>query len=241
MTLALSMKTTNPMILFFSICAALVSTSLSFPTHSAQTNEIPYQSTWLKNHYNERMSMFQLQPLKEGDIVFIGDSITEMGMNWGVRFNDTRVKNRGIKADMTYGVLARLNEMQVSSPKAIFILIGINDIFNLYYQQEIQQLSSIAKNIQKITNELRTSLPDTQIFVQSLLPDHRDFISVLAREVNQQIEQIPNKQFQYIELHSSFVTPDGVLRPELTTDGTHLNAEGYALWHKILQPYIEAL
>lgn len=185
--------------------------------------------------------MFQLQPLNEGDIVFIGDSITEMGMNWGVRFGGTQFRNRGIKADMTYGVLARLSEMQKASPKAIFILIGINDIFNLYYQQEIQQLSSVAENIQKITVALRTSLPNTQIFVQSLLPDHRDFITVLAKEVNQQIQQIPNKQFEYVDLHSFFVTPEGVMRPELTTDGTHLNAKGYALWHKLLLPYIEAL
>lgn len=205
------------------------------------SKEIPYQSEWLKVHYHERMQRFAQQPLQKGSIVFIGDSITEQGMNWAVRFDDLRVRNRGISGDMTYGVLARLDEMKAAAPKAIFLLIGVNDIFNLYYQQEVQSLVSISRNIEKITTQLHQSLPDTQIFVQSILPDHRDFITVMASSVNQQIKNIKNKKFTYIDMHDLFKSPQGTLNPKFTTDGTHLNRLGYERWKQHLKPIMEKL
>ena len=109
--------------------------SFSFMVYS---KEIPYQSELLKKHYKDRMEMFAFQPLNQGDIVFVGDSITELGMSWAHRFDDLRVRNRGIKGDMTYGVLERLNEMINTPPKAIFIMIGVNDIFNYHYMREVK-------------------------------------------------------------------------------------------------------
>ncbi|MGA4607138.1 GDSL-type esterase/lipase family protein [Pseudoalteromonas maricaloris] len=220
-----------------SISSAII---LFFSTNVFST-DIPYQSKWLKQHYTERMADFHLQPLKKGDIVFIGDSLTEMGMNWGLRFNNLKARNRGIKADMTYGVLARLDEMKANPPQAIFIMIGINDIFNLYYQQELKNLSSVSENIQRITEILHAALPQTRIFVQSLLPDHRDFITVLAASVNQQLQNIRDKKFTYIDLYTSFLSESGVMNPVLTTDGTHLNEKGYEIWKNRLVPVIGEL
>lgn len=206
-----------------------------------QANEIPYQSDWLKGHYLSRTHNFGLQPINKGDIVFIGDSITEQGMNWGLRFNDFRIRNRGISGDMTYGVLARLDELKENEPKAIFIMIGINDIFNLYYEKQVPSLASVSQNIGKITRELASALPNTKIYVQSLLPDYRDFITAMAGRVNQQIQQIENKPFTYIDLHTVFKGKDGTINPELSTDGTHLNQAGYELWRKQLNSVIKTL
>ena len=43
--------------------------------------------------------------------------------------------NRGISGDFTNGVLARLEEITHYKPKAIFLLIGVNDLFedNTFY------------------------------------------------------------------------------------------------------------
>lgn len=149
---------------------------------------IPYQNEWLKEHYQGRMALFDTQPIKTGDIVFIGDSLTELGANWSIRFDNLKVRNRGISGDTTYGVLARLQEIENSAPAVIFLLIGINDIFNLYYERQIQNLSSTASNIEQIVAQINSSLPNTKIFVLGLLPDHRDYITVMAKEVNRQIE-----------------------------------------------------
>ncbi len=202
---------------------------------------IPFQSQWLKNHYAERIAHFKLQPLRKGDIVFIGDSITEQGLNWSIRFNDLRVRNRDISGDMTYGVLARLNELKAAPPKAIFLKIGVNDIFNYHYIKQVKDLASVSENIEKIVTQLNKSLPNTQIYVQSILPDHRDFITQMAQTVNQQIKAIEHANFTYIDLHTAFLSPQGTLKKSLTTDGTHLNKAGYDLWAKQLAPIMKTL
>lgn len=202
---------------------------------------IPFQSQWLKNHYAERIAHFKLQPLRKGDIVFIGDSITEQGLNWSILFNDLRVRNRGISGDMTYGVLARLNELKAAPPKAIFLKIGVNDIFNYHYIKQIKDLASVSENIEKIVTQLNDSLPNTQIYVQSILPDHRNFITQMAQTVNQQIKAIEHANFTYIDLHPVFLGPQGTLKKSLTTDGTHLNKAGYDLWAKQLASIMKTL
>ena len=202
---------------------------------------IPYQSDWLKNHYEERIAHFTIQPLRSGDIVFIGDSITEQGLNWAIRFNDLRVRNRGISGDTTYGVLARLDELKMAQPKAIFLKIGVNDIFNFYYIKQIKNLSSVSENIENIVIQLNEALPNTPIFVQSILPDHRDFITDMVQTVNQQIKTIKHARFTYIDLHSAFLSSNGTMNSSLTTDGTHLNQAGYALWAEQLAPIMAEL
>lgn len=202
---------------------------------------IPFQSQWLKKHYAERIAHFKLQPLRKGDIVFIGDSITEQGLNWSIRFNDLRVRNRGISGDMTYGVLARLNELKAAPPKAIFLKIGVNDIFNYHYIKQVKDLASVSENIEKIVTQLNKSLPNTQIYVQSILPDHRNFITQMAQTVNHQIKAIEHANFTYIDLHTAFLSPQGTLKKSLTTDGTHLNKAGYDLWAKQLAPIMKTL
>lgn len=163
--------------------------------------------------------------------------MTELGASWAVRLKNLTIRNRGIAGDTTCGVLARLDELESSHPSAVFILIGINDIFNLFYEQQIEKLSDTAGNIAKITSRLNNSLPNTKIFVLGLFPDHRDFITVMAKEVNRQISSIPNPNFTFLNFHDQF-TVDGVMNPKLTTDGTHLNREGYQIWKNELLPHL---
>jgi len=63
------------------------------------------------------------------DIVFLGNSITQDD-NWDSLFNNHAFYNRGISGDVTDGVLQRLGEIVYVKPTAVFIEIGINDLFN---------------------------------------------------------------------------------------------------------------
>ena len=44
---------------------------------------------------------------------------------------------------------------------------------------------------------------------------------------------LPNDIFDIIDLNKVFSDHKGFLKKELTSDGTHLTEEGYALWVKI--------
>lgn len=112
--------------------------------------DIPYHTDWTKNHYPERITHFQHEPLTIGDIVFLGNSITEGGGDWGAKLGIPQVKNRGIAGDVTDGVLKRLDEITFFKPRAVFLLIGINDLFNWHNQKGIPSAAYVGNNIIKI-------------------------------------------------------------------------------------------
>ena len=80
---------------------------------------ILYHTDWTKNHYRERILEFKKNPVQKGDIVFLGNSITEGGKDWGARLNLPNVKNRGISGDCTDGVLQRLGEINFFETKLL--------------------------------------------------------------------------------------------------------------------------
>src|SRR5476651_1691760 len=78
---------------------------------------------FIPEHTPQRLAQFAKEPVIPGRVIFLGNSITEMG-NWKKVLNDTTVINRGIGGDITYGILKRLKDITDRSPSKIFILIG---------------------------------------------------------------------------------------------------------------------
>lgn len=192
---------------------------------------IEYHSDWTKNHYKQRIQEFKEAPLSFGDIVFIGNSITEGGKDWGAKFGVPNVKNRGISGDVTDGVLKRLGEITYIKPKAVFLLIGINDLFNLHHQKQIPSPEYVGNNILKIVSFLHHKTPRTKIYVQTILPTSEEYMKEYISTVNSMIQAYEKEgKYKVIDLHSAFLNKQGLLKKELTYDGTHLNEKGYAVW-----------
>ena len=84
---------------------------------------IKTQDDWGKENYKKVINEFKNDPLKLGEIVFLGNSITAGGGNWSLRLDHPNIKNRGIGGDTTDGVLARLDEVIYFQPEAVFLLI----------------------------------------------------------------------------------------------------------------------
>lgn len=192
---------------------------------------IEYHTDWTKNHYKERIRAFKEAPLSFGDIVFIGNSITEGGNDWGAKFGDSKVKNRGISGDVTDGVLKRLEEIAYFKPKAVFLLIGINDLFNLHHQKQIPSPEYVGENILKIAEALHRKSPKTQIHIQTILPTSKAYMKEYISTVNRMIQaNEKGSHYKVIDLHSAFINEKGLLKKELTYDGTHLSEKGYGVW-----------
>lgn len=138
---------------------------------------------WTKTHYPERIKTFKANPLEIGDIVFIGNSITELGKDWGKRFKSTKIKNRGISGDLTLGVLARLDEICYFKAKAVFLLIGINDIF------KNKTPGYVVGNICKIVNYIHQNSPLTDIYVQTILPISKEIRKATIVETNKLLSE----------------------------------------------------
>ena len=126
---------------------------------------------WGGEYYKKMIREFKSKPLKFNDIVFLGNSITEGGKDWSKRLNYSNIKNRGIGGDVTDGVLARLDEIIYFKPKAVFLLIGINDLYN--NSPSTPSPEYVGNNIVKIANVIKNNSPNTQVFVQTTLPINR--------------------------------------------------------------------
>lgn len=193
--------------------------------------------SYIPDHYAERMRQFQAQPVHKGAILFLGNSITEMG-HWRELLGDTTVINRGISGDITFGVLHRLDEIFRMDPSRIFLEIGINDI-----SKDIPD-KIIEANILKIAGSLHAHLPHSKIYVQSLLPTNNTFPAFPQwknkdqhiRAVNRVLKRAAHKDhYTYVDLYDQFLDTHHRLDARYTLEGLHLNPSGYIHWVNYLK------
>jgi lysophospholipase L1-like esterase len=192
--------------------------------------------TLTRHHYQQRVSFFNLHPIKHGDIVFLGDSLTA-GANWDEVFPEYPIKNRGINADTTSGLLARLDCVTVGKPLAIFILIGTNDL--PWFEHRHDEM--ILGTYQEILEKIKKDTPSTKVFVESLLP-RAQFQAQRIRKFNPKLKKLAETMgVEYIDLYPYFANPKGELRTRLNNDHLHLLAQGYNIWAEALRPYLKDL
>jgi len=189
-------------------------------------------------YYKNRTDLFKSLPISDNATIFLGDSITD-GCEWSELLQNQNIKNRGISSDTTYGVLNRLDNVIKSNPNKVFLMIGINDISNGVAIQEI--ISNYDKILGKITKEL----PNTKIFVQSILPINGIIYNANKNLTNNEKVIICNKEIHllsekynlsYIDLYSLMSYQDQ-LNINLTNDGVHLNDKGYNFWKDAISKY----
>ncbi len=150
--------------------------------------------------------------------------------------------NQGISGEKTAGLLQRLNLFDKTTPERIFVMIGINDLIAGVNDQ------TILKNQRQILTYLRKKHPKAQIIIQSILPHQGEQATwegkekLLAipnsriRNLNQQLRTIAAKEdVKYLNLYPLFADKQGNLRSNFTTDGLHLNPNGYLVWSSALQ------
>lgn len=216
-----------------------------FPAEKIVTR---YHNGWTVGNYQKRIESFKKDVPNFGCVFFIGNSITQQVENWNEKFETENIMNRGIAGDVTDGVLKRLNEIVYYHPKAVFILIGINDLFNLHHKEEAKNLvydkiipsaEYVGNNIIKISKTLHKQLPDTKIFVRTVLPTNRTFLKEDILKINNLILKKEKKgYYSVIDLYSEFVNNSGFLNKDLTKDGVHLNDAGYKKWVEFEKPIL---
>ena len=190
----------------------------------------------IRHHHAQKVDFFDHYPVRPGDIVFLGDSITD-GARWDELFPGLPVKNRGINADTTGGVFRRLEVILTGKPGAIFLLIGTNNLPWYAYHSN----NKILADFTAILQCCRDRSPTTRIFIQSILPRHPSFAGRI-RTLNARLAELAKSSgCTYIDLYSHFAGPDGGIRRDWSNDRLHLLAAGYACWVEILTPHIQEL
>jgi lysophospholipase L1-like esterase len=184
---------------------------------------------FLEKHQARLISAFEALPLVPDDIVFLGDSITEGGP-WEELFQDLRVRNRGVGGDTSDGVLARLEQVTRATPTKVFLLIGTNDLFRGAAEDEI------VSNITDILDRLKQQTPDTEVYLQSVLPRASSYRADIEA-LNLRLSEVALEHGSaWVDLYPAFLDPEtGGIRAELSNDELHLLGPGYALWKEQIE------
>ncbi|MDF2189638.1 GDSL-type esterase/lipase family protein [Paraflavitalea sp. CAU 1676] len=214
------------------LLAALLAMGAGARAQSTESTD----SSYANGYYVERVKYFDsLHPVKKG-IVFLGNSITEVG-EWSEVLPGKPVVNRGISGDNSWGVYARLDQVLAMQPRKIFLLIGVNDI------KRGTGIDAIVNNYDRIAAKIKAASPRTKLYFQSVLPVTESVLANIyvnitnakIKTLNERMEVIAAKyNCPFIDLHPVFDDGKGQLKRELTTDGLHLKPAAYILWANYL-------
>lgn len=193
-------------------------------------------------YYYQKVSLFEILSISSEDIVFLGNSLTD-GCEWSELFDDSRIKNRGISGDVIHGVRDRLHQILPGKPAKIFLMIGINDVSHDLSADSIVAMAA------RLVETIRCESPQTMLYIQSILPVNDAFPHYKKVRHKTRIIKDINHGYKnlsvlynctYIDLYSEFVAEGtDVLNPILTNDGLHLTGDGYRLWKRIIDPYLQ--
>jgi lysophospholipase L1-like esterase len=193
----------------------------------AENTQAQKVAPYLKNtNYVIQLGMYDLFTSTQADVVMLGNSLT-YNANWNEILNRTNIANRGISSDITSGYLHRLAYVYKLNPKICFIEGGINDLYSN------DSVKNIIRHYAQIVDSLkaRSIVPVIQstLFVGRRYPQAKDKNRQVV-VLNDWLRQYALKnEIEFLDINV-LVSQKGFLRPELTYDGIHLNAKGYALW-----------
>ena len=224
--------------------------------------EIKYQDDYKRTTFFKRISEFKENPIGYNKVVFLGNSITNGLRRHFSKLNRSDIVNRGIDGDISLGIIERLDELIYYKPKAVFILIGLNDFFNDLTKMPEVTPKFVSKNIIKAANKIHRESPKTKIYLQTILPiNTQQYQNKLKKDtgnsyywlepdfkinINEQILKTNeilrnNKIFQVIDLHPLFIDKNNIMNEKYSTDGVHLNKLGYQNWIDIINPVLSTI
>jgi lysophospholipase L1-like esterase len=76
---------------------------------------------------NHRYDAFKVLPVNSEQIVFVGNSITNMH-EWWEAFGNHNVVNRGVSGAVTDEALANIEAIAAGKPKKVFFMLGTNNL-----------------------------------------------------------------------------------------------------------------
>lgn len=182
---------------------------------------------------NHRYDAFKVLPVTSEDIVFIGNSITNMHEWWEAFDSNHNVKNRGVSGATSDEALANIEAIAAGKPKKVFMMIGTNDLGTA----GMNNVDYVLRNTTLMVERFHKVSPDTKIYIQSILPSTSG-IRTLALEMatNEALEKLcKEKGLTYVDLWDDL---QGILNNTHSMDGLHLKASGYQIWCDKVAPYV---
>jgi len=212
------------------------------------------------NRDNARHKQFlKIVEKGEGDVIFLGDSITQgwegNKKTWDDAFGKFKPVNLGISGDQTGDVIWRITEgkeIEPLKPKLAVIMIGTNNTGNPE-KGTGHTAEQIAGGIKAIVAELQKQKPDMKILLLGVFPRANGIPkdeNVAAKEkLNPKIKQIndivskfaDDKKIFYKDIGEKFLNKEGGIDRKVMYDFLHLTPQGYEIWAEAITPTLNEL
>lgn len=165
-----------------------------------------------------------------GSSTFHGFDATKLLPGWPVA-------NRGISADRigltSRGLLHRLYCSAIDlHPRAVFIHNGTNDLGALS-RSGSPTVEEAAACYAEVVRRIRAGAPNAHVFIVSCHATRDEyariapFIAPFNEAVRRLTGEAADPMIHYVDHFTETVGPDGLLKPEFSRDGLHLNDAGY--------------
>lgn len=175
-------------------------------------------------------------PPEKGGILFVGSSSIRF-WNTDEAFPKLDVINRGFGGSQTADVLAYADRIVLPyKPRIIVLYAGDNDIAAGKTPQEVFD------DTKELFGIIHENLPETRIVYIAIKPSlFRWGLVDKMRAANALIRDhaAGDDRIDFLDVDAPMLGEDGKPREELfIKDGLHLSDEGYALWNKLVRPYL---
>ena len=196
------------------------------------------------NHarWQENMEKFAAQdeasPPAQGGVLFLGSSSIRRWKTLADDFPGVPVLNRGFGGSWIADSIHYFDRLVMpSKPSVIVFYAGGNDVNGGRSPEQV------AEDFRDFCAKLHSVLPKTRVIRLSVFFteknwENRSRTALLNTYLAAFCRSDP--RIEFLDMTSPLLSPDGKVRPELhASDKVHLNAEGYAIWAKVLRPVLK--
>ena len=198
----------------------------------------------------ETMLVTESEPVEDGyfaDTVFLGDSRTEgfhlySGLQEGEYLYAVGATVESVFTKPTQetaaGKVPMLDALAELECGKVYIMLGANEL-------GWPRSEAFHDQYGKVIDRIREDHPDAEVVIQSILPvsavqeSKGSYVNNgRIQTYNAILEELAlEKECPYLNVSEAVTGEDGCLRPELTTDGIHLNTAGCKEWLNYLKTH----
>lgn len=222
------------LILFFIIIILIIIVTLFGFNKKCDTQVTECEEIKNEEKNNTETKDDKVDDVKKEKYVFLGDSIFEQYMT-SYFFKGYDTVNSGVSGITALKTLERLDSgLYEYNPTTIFILLGTNDLYFGYTEEETFE------HLKNLINKIHEDKPEIVINVLSLLPinlsnDPKINKSVNENRSNEKINKVnkylkdfcDSKKINYINVHDILLDEKGELDWNYTREGLHITDLGY--------------
>lgn len=192
----------------------------------------------------------EIYPLDSNDIIILGNNLVG-GAEWHELLDNPHVKCRNTWPDVVNSLPALAKKVAANKPAKIVLQSSYNLVENMPQGLNLSadfDADVIVSKMQEAIDAVREQSPETEIFIQSLIPVNSNYEKYSAfagtakkvKAANKKLQKLAKKnKATWVDVYSVMTDEKGDLKAEFTNDGFKLMGKGYKAWGDLLKTYLK--